>query len=71
VETCLSYKVPPPCVVGFCTCFMCLCLGLLVLYHRVGKFVKLCAFKLYHRASTSSCDDLLQIYAYYLVKNIG
>jgi hypothetical protein len=55
----MCQRAPPPCVVGFCTCFLCLCLGLLVLYHGVGKSIKLCAFGLHHKVNTISCDDLL------------
>ncbi len=61
----------PSCCGFFCNCFLCLCLGLLILYQGVGKFVRLCAFELHHRVSTSSCDDVQYICAYCSIKNFG
>jgi hypothetical protein len=62
-------KSSPPCVVGFCTCFLCLCLGLSILYQGVGKFVRLWVFKLHHKASTNLCDDFIKTCAYCSVRN--
>ncbi len=53
------------------TCFLCLCLRLLILFQGVGKFVRLYVFELHHRANTSLCDDLLKICAYYSIINYG
>ncbi len=43
---------------GFCICFLCVCLGLSILYQGVKKYVRLCVFQLHHKANTSSCDDV-------------
>jgi hypothetical protein len=37
----------------------------------VGKSINLCAFRLYHKANTSSCDHFLQIYAYCSIRIYG
>lgn len=40
-------------------------------FQGVKGFIKLCSFGQHHKANTCLCDDLLQTYAYYLVKTMG
>ncbi len=56
---------------GFCTCFLCVCLGLSILYQGVGKSVRLCAFGLHHRTNTSLCDDLLYFVHIVQIESMG
>ncbi len=58
-----------PLCCGFLHLFPMSMFGIINSLLGVGKLVKLCAFELYHKANTSSCDDLLQICACYLVRN--
>jgi hypothetical protein len=62
-------KSSSPSCCGFLHLFLMSMFGIVNFYQGVGKSVRLCAFELHHMASSSLCDNLLQICAYYLVRN--